>query len=183
MRGVDPGFQARLDTRATYMCRCWLVSRRDGTELGFTDHDRDLSFDGHGFKAGSGMDARALQSATGLAVDNAEAVGALSAASLSEADILAGKYDGAEIRLWLVDWENPDLRLLLFRGSLGDIQRNGNAFEAELRGLTEALNQPIGRAYVKTCDRDLGDAKCGFDLATPGFSAMRWWRPSAATIC
>jgi uncharacterized phage protein (TIGR02218 family) len=102
-------------------------------------------------------------------VDNAEAVGALSAASLSEADILAGKYDGAEIRFWLVDWQMPDLRLLLFRGSLGDIQRNGNAFEAELRGLTEALNQPIGRAYVKSCDRDLGDAKCGFDLATPGF--------------
>jgi len=116
------------------------------------------------------MDARALQSVTGLAVDNAEAVGALSAASLSEADILAGKYDGAEIRLWLVDWQSPDLRLLLFRGSLGDIKRNGNAFEVELRGLTEALNQPVGRAYVKGCDRDLGDAKCGFDLATPSFS-------------
>lgn len=170
MREIDPALQARLDTRATCLCRCWLVTRADGTELGFTDHDRDLWFDGHGFQAGSGMDARALQSSTGLSVDNSAAAGALNSESLSEADILAGRYDGAEIRLWLVDWENPSLNLLLFRGFLGDVERSGNAFEAELRGLTEALNRPVGRAYVKSCDRDLGDGKCGFDLNTPGFS-------------
>ncbi|SLN09638.1 hypothetical protein PEL8287_00057 [Roseovarius litorisediminis] len=49
------------------------------------------------------------------------------------------------------------------------LRRTGKAFEAELRGLTEALNQPLGRVYQKSCSAVLGDADCGFDLTTPGY--------------
>lgn len=170
MRRIDPELQARLDGGATRLCRCWLVRRRDGVELGFTDHDEDVTFDGVVFRAGSGMDASALASATGLSVDNAQAAGALSSASVSEDDIRAGRYDDAEIRHWLVDWERPDLRVLLFRGHFGEIRRSDGAFEVELRGLAEALNAPVGRTVLRTCDRALGDAKCRFDTSLPGFS-------------
>ena len=78
MRAIDPELQARLDGGATRLCRCWLVSRRDGSEMGFTDHDGTSRFGGVVYRASSGMDATALQSATGLSVDNAQAVGALS---------------------------------------------------------------------------------------------------------
>ena len=171
MRSIDPELQARLDWGATTLCRCWLVSRRDGTDLGFTDHDGDLTFDGVVYRASSGMDATALQSATGLSVDNAQAVGALTSTAIREDDIAAGKYDGAEVRQWLVDWERPELRVLMFRGSLGEIRRQDGAFEVELRGLAEALNARVGRSLLRTCDRALGDAKCGFDASTPGFAA------------
>ena len=107
MREVPENFQTLLDTGATTICRCWLLPRRDGVAYGFTDHDRDLSFGGQVFQAGSGMDASALESSTGLAVDNGQAVGALSAIGLTDADILAGKYDRAEVQQWLVDWTNP----------------------------------------------------------------------------
>ena len=170
MRAIDPELQARLDGGATRLCRCWRVRRRDGVEFGFTDHDEDVVFEGVVHRASSGMDASALQSATGLSVDNAQAMGALSGAAVSEADIRAGRYDRAEIRHWLVDWERPDLRVLMFRGSFGEIRRNDGAFEVELRGLAEALSAPVGRSMLRTCDRVLGDAKCGFDVATVGFS-------------
>jgi uncharacterized phage protein (TIGR02218 family) len=116
------------------------------------------------------LDATALQSATGLSVDNAQAVGALTSAALTEDDIQAGKYDGAEVRQWLVDWERPELRVLMFRGQLGEIRRSDGAFEVEMRGLAEALNAPVGRSVLRTCDRALGDAKCGFDASQPGFA-------------
>lgn len=170
MRRVDPLLQARLDGGATHLCRCWRVRRRDGVEMGFTDHDRDLVFEGLTFRASSGMDASALQAGTGLSVDNGQAVGALSGAAVSEADIRAGRYDRAEIWHWLVDWERPDLRVLMFRGSFGEIRRQDGAFEVELRGLAEALNAPVGRTIMKTCDRVLGDARCGFDASLPGFA-------------
>ncbi len=172
MRAIDPELQARLDGGATRLCRCWLVSRRDGVEMGFTDHDRDLSIDGVSYRASSGMDATALQSATGLSVDNAQAVGALSSAAISEDDIRAGMYDGAEMRQWLVDWERPELKVLMFRGHLGEIRRSDGVFEVELRGLAEALNAPVGRSILRTCDRALGDAKCGFDPDQAGFSGV-----------
>lgn len=171
MRAISSEMQARLDSGATSFCRCWLVKRRDGEEFGFTDHDRGLSFDDITFNAESGMDASVLEASTGLSVDNAQAIGALMDDSLSEADILAGKFDGAEVYHWVVDWQNVELRSLLFRGSLGEIRRGTSAFEAELRGIVETLNQPVGRSYLPECDRVFGDDKCGLDITNPLFSA------------
>jgi uncharacterized phage protein (TIGR02218 family) len=165
------GVQAHLDTGATTLARAWAVTRADGVVLGFTDHDRDLEFEGIVFRAASGMTARALAQTTGLSVDNSEALGALRDAGLREADIAAGRYDGAEVRIWLVNWADVAMRALEFRGTLGEVTRAGGAFRAELRGLTEALGQPLGRVYRAGCAAVLGDDACGFDLQQPGYHA------------
>ena len=162
---------AHLAGGVSTLCRAWAVRRRDGVELGFTDHDRDLRFDGLTYRAGTGMTARTLMQTTGFAVDNSEAVGALSSDAVTEADLLAGRYDAAEVRCWLVNWTDVGQRLLQFRGNFGEIVRSAGAFRAELRGLTEVLNQPQGRVYQRDCAAILGDAQCRFDLARPGFSA------------
>lgn len=159
-----------LASGVTTIARAWALERRDGVVMGFTDHDRDLTFDGIVFRADAGMTARALQQTTGLAVDNTEAVGALSADAIREADILAGRYDAAELRLWWVNWADVSQRVLKFRGSLGEVTRAGGAFKAELRGLSEVLGRPQGRVYQASCGAVLGDAGCGFDLSAPGFS-------------
>lgn len=161
---------SHLATAATTTCQCWLVTRSDGGTLGFTDHDRDLSFDGITFKAASGMTARALQQSTGLSVDNTEAVGALSDISVTEADLLAGRFDSADVQNWMVNWQDVNQRIVQFRGTFGEVTRSGGAFRAELRGLSDALNQVQGLAYQKTCSAVLGDNRCGFDLNRAGFS-------------
>ena len=165
---ISAGFQALLGGGATTICRCWQVVRKDGVSFGFTDHDRDIAFGGQQFMAGTGMDASALESSTGLAVDNGQAVGALSAAGLKDADIMAGKFDRAEVVQWLVNWADVSLREMVFRGTLGEIRRGSTAFEVELRSLAEGLNKPLGRGYVPGCDAVLGDARCGVDLAVEG---------------
>ncbi|MBW7921205.1 MAG: DUF2163 domain-containing protein [Rubellimicrobium sp.] len=156
---------------ATTQARAWAVTRRDGVTLGFTDHDRALSFEGITFAPDSGLTARAVVATSGLAIDNSEVLGALSGAAISEADIEAGRYDGAGVRLWVVDWRDVARRHLRFRGTLGEIRRGEGAFHAELRGLTERLNQPRGRSFERSCPAVLGDAACGFDVARAGFSA------------
>ncbi len=170
MRQIDPELQARLDGGATNLCRCWLVTRRDGLKLGFTDHDRDLLSGGEVFRAGTGLDAGAIQTSTGLSVDNAAARGALSADGLRSEDLTAGLFDNAGVQQWLVDWTQPELRVALFRGFLGEIRRGATAFEAELRGLGEALNKPKGRVYLRSCDAVLGDRRCGVDLDAAAYS-------------
>ena len=169
---MTAGEQALLDHLAggcTTVCRAWAVTRVDGVVLGFTDHDRDLSFGGVAFRAGTGLSARALQQTTGLSVDNSEAAGALSSAAVTEEDVVAGRYDGAEVRAWLVNWQDVGQRLLQFRGSLGEIVRAGGMFRAELRGLTEALNRLQGRAYQRDCAAILGDKQCAVDLSDPAY--------------
>lgn len=173
MAGPSQPFLEHLATGVTTLCRAWGLTCRDGEFFGFTDHDCDLAFDGMTFKAGSGVTARALQQATGLSVDNTEALGALSDTTLRAEDIEAGRFDAADVRCWLVNWQDLSLRWLQFRGSIGELRRAGSAFEAELRGLSEALNRPLGRVYQKPCSAVLGDDTCRFDLDLPGYSETR----------
>ena len=117
------------------------------------------------------MTARALSQATGLAVDNTESYGALSSEAICEADILAGRFDGAEVRAWLVNWTDTGQRALIFRGHMGEISRGEGAFTAELRGLAETLSAERGRVCHPRCAAVLGDGQCRFDMNKPGYAA------------
>lgn len=163
---------AHLAGGLTTVCRCWRLTRRDGVTLGFTDHDGRLAFEGVEFLPEAGLSAGALLQGTGLSVDNAEAMGVLSSTSISEADLEAGRWDGAGVTVWLVNWAAVAERRVLFAGTLGEVRRGDGAFRAELRGLSEGLNRGRGRAYVRQCAAVLGDAGCGFDLDRPGYAVV-----------
>ena len=171
MNGIGTALQAHVESGHTTLCRAWLIIRKDGVSFAFTDHDLDLDFDGTVFKANAGLGAKALAQTTGLAVDNTEALGALSDASIREDEIEQGRFDGAEVTVWLVNWADVTARWLQFRGSIGELKRAGGAFRAEMRGLTEALNRPIGRVYQKPCTAVLGDGACKFQTLQEGFFA------------
>lgn len=164
--------KTHLASGATSVARAWAVTRTDGTVLGFTDHDLPLNFEGIAFAPQSGMTARAISQTTGLSVDNTEAFGALSSDAISEEDILAGRFDGAEVRAWLVNWAAPEERALVFRGHMGEITRGDGAFTAELRGLSEKLGAEKGRIFHPRCSAILGDGHCRFNLDRSGYAAQ-----------
>jgi uncharacterized phage protein (TIGR02218 family) len=168
MKTLPSGLQDHLDGGATTLCWCWQLTRRDGAVQGFTDHDRALTFDGVTYDAVSGFSASEIESGLGLAVDNLTLAGALSSATLNEADLAAGLYDDAAIQIWRVNWADSAQRVLMRVGTLGEVTRSGSAFQAEIRGLAQALNQPVGRVFGHLCDADLGDGRCGVTLDPAG---------------
>lgn len=172
MRTIPPALQAKLQSGVTTLCRCWKLTRRDGVVLGFTDHDEDLSFDDVLFRAGTGLSASEASARLGLAVDGSEVSGALSDDLLREADLAAGRYDAAAVQVYLVDWSEPELRVLLASGVLGEVRQQGIAFAAELRSLAHRLNEETGRLYTATCSADLGDNRCKVDLTNPLFRGL-----------
>uniref|UniRef100_UPI0030EDB170 DUF2163 domain-containing protein n=1 Tax=Yoonia sp. GPGPB17 TaxID=3026147 RepID=UPI0030EDB170 len=119
----EDALYAHLRRGVTHTCHCWLIRRSDGVDLGFTDHDASLHFAGVTFAPQSGLSARAIANTTGLSVNNTEAFGVLSDDAIAEADILAGRYDGATVQVWLVCWDDVSARKTLFSGSLGEITR------------------------------------------------------------
>ncbi len=169
MLSLSPSMQAKLDRRATTFCQCWRVSRNDSTVMCFTDHDRDLTFNGVTFRANTGLSASQIESGVGFAPGTGEAAGALSDESLTEADLLNGMYDGASVEIWLVDWTDVADRALLDIATIGEIRRGEKAFSAELRSSAHFFDQQQGRAFQRNCSADLGDARCSFDLLAPGF--------------
>lgn len=169
MKQLDEDLAAHLAGRVTTLAWCWKLARRDGASFGFTDHDRDLVLDGVTFEAAAGISAGAMENHAALETDNLEVEGALSSLRIDDADLMAGLYDDADVELWRVNWAAPEQRVLMRKGHLGEVTRNGASFRAELRGLAHRLNEPRGRLFQYTCDADLGDARCGVGLtATSG---------------
>jgi uncharacterized phage protein (TIGR02218 family) len=171
MKALSPDLSAHLQSGATTLCWCWRLTRRDGSRLGFTDHDRDLEFDGTAFEAASGFTASEIREQVGLNVDNLEVTGALVSDRLSKIALTSGDFDDAGIEIYRVNWQDPEQRVLSRKGSLGEVRRTGTAFTAEVRGLAHYLQQPRGRLFQYTCDADLGDARCTVDLDDPAFRA------------
>ncbi len=171
MKLLDEDLADHLAGGVTTLCWCWRLTRRDDVSLGFTDHDRDLIFEGTTFEAAAGFTASEIRDAVGLAVDNLEVESALSSNRLDEGDILAGLYDDADVEIFRVNWQAPAQRVLIRSGSLGEVRRNGLSFTAEVRGLSHYLQQPKGRLYQFGCDADLGDARCTVAIDQPEFRA------------
>jgi uncharacterized phage protein (TIGR02218 family) len=169
MRFILPALQAKLDSGVTTLCRCWVLTRRDGVVQGFTDHDDDIAFDDVICRASTGLSTSEATQQLGLAVTAAEISGALADETLTEADLAAGRYDAAAIDTWLIDWSEPSLKLLLGTGTLGEVRREGAAFAVEVRGLADRLSEQRGRIYTATCSADLGDARCAIDLTDAAF--------------
>lgn len=171
MKHLDDALAAHLQSGATTLCWCWRLTRREGTKLGFTDHDRDLAFDDTTFEAASGFTASEIRDQVGLSVDNLEVTGALISDRLSEIALAAGDFDDAVIEIFRVNWQDTTQRVLMRSGSLGEVRRTDTAFRAEVRGLAHYLQQPKGRLFQYTCDADLGDTRCGVDLTSPAYRA------------
>ncbi|WP_050528383.1 DUF2163 domain-containing protein [Pseudorhodobacter aquimaris] len=164
MKSLSPALQAHLDDGTTTLSWCWRISRSDGVALGFTDHDRTLSFDGTAFEPESGFAASEIRAGSDLAVDAQDASGVLTSDRITETDILDGRWDNAAVELWRVNWADASQRVLLRRGAVGQIRRGRMAFVAEVRSLAHVLGQTVGRTFQTGCDARLGDARCGIDL-------------------
>lgn len=169
MKTLSSDFQAHLATGTTTLAWCWRLNCVNGAHFGFTDHDRDLAFDGTTFEAASGFTASEIKDSVGLATDNLDVEGALSSETLNEDDLAAGLFDGARIEIWRVNWQDTAQRVLMRAGTLGEVSRAAGAFTAEIRGLAQDLQTPKGRLYQYACDAELGDAYCTVDVTSPTF--------------
>lgn len=158
-----------LAGEVTTVCHCWRLTRKDGLTAGFTDHDLPLSVDGTVFRPETGFSASEARDTLGLAVDTVDIEGALSSADIRDEDIAAGLYDGARVETLLVNWRRPEEFTVLRTATIGKIKRSDQRFVAELESLMYALDQPGGRYVSRTCDAELGDARCGFGLEQLGF--------------
>lgn len=173
MRAVPAALAATIESGAAPLCTCWVLTRGDGARLGFTDHDRPLTLTFAAAavtcEAASGWTLGAADGELGLSPGTATATGALDSAALdsgalAEADIARGLYDGAAVEAWRVDWSAPASRILLWRGTITRMAREGPGFTAEVEGPLGVLKRVAGRTYGRTCDARLGDARCRVDL-------------------
>lgn len=160
----------------------WQIHRRDGVALGFTSHDRDLWFDGLLHRAAPGMVPSAIRRSARLDDDSAEVEGALSHDSIAEADLVAGRFDGASVSIGVVDWETGE-HAVLYRGSLGEIAMTGTQFSADLQSAKASLDvDPVPRTSPLCRARFCGPG-CGLSPARfRAIAAVAGWSAAADAV-
>ncbi len=157
---------AWLEAPLITLAWCWRIERRDGATLGLTTHDADLLRDGLLYRAAPGMRPSAIRLDDSLEGESMELAGALSHAALSEAELLAGRYDGATLSLLLADWEDAATPLVpVAAGRLTAVRIRDGGFTAEMRLRPPALDTPVSRLTTPTCRAHLGDGACRVDMA------------------
>lgn len=154
-----------LDEPLATIALCWRIERRDGVAIGLTAHDRDLAVDGFMYKAAPGMTPSAVKRSASLDADSMDVTGALSGAAISEADLLAGRWDGARVALFAVDWSAPAETVPLGEGTIGAVETRDGTMTAELRGVAAAFEAPVVETTSPECRAELGDRRCRVAMA------------------
>ncbi len=155
-----------LDPELTTLAFCWRLERRDGVALGFTTHDRDIVIGHLVYRAAPGMLPSAISTSDGFDAETLEVAGALTSEAIRAADLREGRWDGASVFVFMVDWEDPGgEHLPLARGEIGDVSVKGEGFTAELRGPTAMIERPVVEQTSPECRAELGDKRCRVDMA------------------
>jgi uncharacterized phage protein (TIGR02218 family) len=144
---------------------CWKITRRDAQVFGFTSTDVSLIVGGVTYEASTGFTPSAIDGRADLSVPNLDVTGLLDSASITESDLLAGRWDGAAVEVFEVNYTNlSDGAMNLRTGTIGGVSAGRTMFTAELRGLAQTLQQPVGELFSPSCPATLGDSRCKVPL-------------------
>ncbi len=143
---------------------CWRIERRDGVAIGLTSHDRDLVIDGFLYRAAPGMVPSAITRGDAAGDGGMEVSGALGGDAIAEADLISGRWDGADVRVFAADWTSG-ATLSLGGGTFGAVDLGASGFSAELRGALAALEAPVSERTSPDCRAELGDRRCRVAMA------------------
>jgi uncharacterized phage protein (TIGR02218 family) len=165
MKARSAGLITHQGQGTTTLAWCWKVTRKDVQVFGFTSVDKDLLIDGVTYVAATGFTPSAIDGRADLSVPNLDVVGLLDSASLTESDLLAGVWDGADVEIFEVNYSDLTQGAMTLRtGTIGNVSAGRTSFSAELRGLAQSLQQGVGEVFTTACPANLGDARCTVDL-------------------
>lgn len=166
MKQISVAMQEILKSEAVRMCWLFRLKRRDGVEMGFTSHDRDIVIDGFRYEASGALMPSTMESASDAAVNNLSADGILSSDLITERDLTAGRYDGATLAIMQCDWSKPQAGVINHGTMLMDkISYRNGGFKADLLSGKNAIQRVNGKLIDERCAATFGDHECKYNVS------------------
>lgn len=151
---------------ATSNVQCWKITRTDGEVFAFTTHDRDLTFMDVTYKRCDGVKASAIGSTanSGAATGDVQVSGILADAGISDRDLYSGRFDGAKVIVYEVDWKTGLGKKITGGIVSRTVQREGGFTMTVLTGGARLEQQPLLEVYSALCRWEFGSVECGVDV-------------------
>lgn len=168
MKSISPTLKAHISGAVVTIAWCWLVTRKDGQVFGFTTHIKPLQIGAITYQMSAGFTASDVHEGNTLAVNNMEVKGVIMSSSITQDDLRAGRWDGADLEIFYVNYEDlTQGQSNVFTGTIGHVTTGRLSFTAEMRGLTQPLQQNLGGPVSNQCHYVLGaigNPNCNVDL-------------------
>lgn len=157
--------QAHYNSHSLTTCDCWLITQRDGTQLGFTDHPQDLTIDSVLYESVGGFQRTALEAKSGVGADNHVLLGIIDSDRVTTEDIQGRKYEGATAHHFTVNYNDPSgPKEKHGYGFIGQIKLNGKVWEAEFTSLASLLERELCETRSPYCRVPFGSTRCGITV-------------------
>ncbi len=141
-----------------YRTLCLRIVPLTGSPIKLTMHPRDLVM-GNGaiYLSASGYEYTGYTASAGLSPSMIDIQGIAGLAGIGADQIVSGLFDNARCYLFAVDWRAPveDAEPIV-SSILGKTTLLDDAYKIEEMGLTDALNQSVGRTYAAGCQKAFG---------------------------
>jgi uncharacterized phage protein (TIGR02218 family) len=147
------------------------ITRKDGQVFAWTSAADDVTISSVLYKAAQGLNISSMEHSAGLNVDNLELTTLDDGTVFTKLDVLSGRWRNADFVISRYNWSSPsDGVEVRMTGTVGEVRLHRGYITAELRGLQQYLQQPIGSVSSKTCRARLGDAMCTKNLSSFTFT-------------
>jgi len=167
MRPVSPEFNSNIAQNLTQLCRLWSITRKDGEVFRFTDHDKDIPFNGDIYQSNNSFEATAVQSAINSAGSDLDVTVLLNPDTISYQDVMRGLFDEAPVTLQIIQYTDTAAGVLdLFKGNVSTTQLpNTQIGIMSLVGGVSRVNRVLTERYSPQCRAIFGDDRCKVNLA------------------
>jgi uncharacterized phage protein (TIGR02218 family) len=166
MKTIPSGLATHYALQANSLAQALRITRTDAQVFAFTSADRDVTISSVLYQSRPGLAVTSLSLSAGLNVDNLEITTLDDGSVFSQADVLQGRWRNADFVLFEYNWASPSDGInSLMAGTIGEVYLRRGMVVAELRGLQQYLQQPVGNVSTKNCRARLGDSLCTVNLA------------------
>jgi uncharacterized phage protein (TIGR02218 family) len=173
MKTLPAGLAAHVALGSTTLAFLLLITRTDGKSFAFTSADTDATINSVRYRSAPGLDISQIVTTAGLNVDNLELSTLDDQTVFLRGEVLDGFWNDAAFTIARYNFADSSGETeTLMKGSIGMVRLMFGHIVAELRGLQQYLQQPLGSITSKTCRARLGDSRCKVNLPASGVAGQ-----------
>ena len=162
MKNISENLKNSLNKNSLNIVKCYNIFLKSGEKLYFTQNSNNIIFDNNTYIPNNGIEGNIINNGINLEIENTDIKGFIDSETINHNDILSGKFDNAEIEIFLLDL-NLNEKVSIFNGYIANISYQNNIFIANIKNKTLLLEKIIGDTYSPLCRCCFCDKKCGLN--------------------
>jgi len=135
--------------------------------IGFTSLDRSITVGGVECLPNASVSPSSVKKTAAIESNNLDIKGLIDSEHLSDLDLRAGKFSGAKVKVFIVNFLTGAIVKTLTVGRWGQVRKTDQTWEITVRTNAEILQQSVFQSLSRSCrwTKRLEDSRCGVNIA------------------